>query len=68
MPLNIHALSRLLLIATVKLRTPTKYWWRSLALGVRHITTFTTYFDAGYVKFQGDPQPLLDEYGAAFAR
>ena len=38
------------------------------ALGVRHITTFATYLDADYVKLHGDPQPALDEYGAAFAR
>ena len=36
------------------------------ALGVRHITTFATYIDADYVKLHGDPQPALDEYGAAF--
>ena len=36
------------------------------ALGVRHITTFATYIDADYVKLHGDPQPVLDEYGAAF--
>ena len=36
------------------------------ALGIRHITTFATYIDADYVKLHGDPQPALDEYGAAF--
>lgn len=36
------------------------------ALGVRHFTTFATYIDADYVKLHGDPQPALDEYGAAF--
>jgi hypothetical protein len=36
------------------------------ALGVRHITTFATYIDADYVKLHGDPQPVLEEYGAAF--
>jgi len=30
--MNIHSLSRLILSAAVKLRTPTKCWWRSLAL------------------------------------
>lgn len=35
-------------------------------LGVRHVTTFATYIDADYVKLHGDPQPALDEYGAAF--
>ena len=36
------------------------------ALGVRHFTTFATYMDADYAKLHGDPQPVLDEYGAAF--
>jgi hypothetical protein len=35
------------------------------ALGIRHITTFAAYLDADYVKLHGDPQPLLEEYGAA---
>ena len=30
--MNIHSLARLILMATVKLRTPTNYGWRSLAL------------------------------------
>jgi len=30
--MNIHSFSRLILSPTVKLRTPAKYWWRSLAL------------------------------------
>ena len=38
------------------------------ALGVRHITSFATYLDADYLKLHGDPQPALNEYGAAFVR
>jgi len=38
------------------------------ALGIRHITTFATCLDADYVKLHGDPQPALDQYGAAFVR
>lgn len=34
-------------------------------LGVRHFTTFACYMDADYVKRHGDPQAVLDEYGAA---
>jgi hypothetical protein len=36
------------------------------ALGVQHFTTFATYIDADYVILHGDPQPALEEYGAAF--
>jgi len=36
------------------------------ALGLRHITSFATYIDADYVRRHGDPQSVLEEYGAAF--
>jgi hypothetical protein len=35
-------------------------------LGVKHITTFATCIDADYALMYGDPQPVLDQYGAAF--
>lgn len=38
------------------------------ALGVRHITTFATYIDADYVKLHGDPQPVIEAYGAALGK
>ena len=41
---------------------------RYRAFGIRHITSFATYLDADYMKLHGDPQPALDEYGAAFVR
>ena len=33
--------------------------------GLRHVTSFATWIDAGYAKAHGDPQPMLDDYGAA---
>lgn len=38
------------------------------ALGVRHITTFATYIDADYVNLHGDPQPVIEAYGAALGK
>ena len=33
--------------------------------GLRHVTSFATWIDAGYARTHGDPQPVLDDYGAA---
>ena len=38
------------------------------SLGVQHITTFATYIDADYVELHGDPQPVLDAYGATLGK
>jgi hypothetical protein len=56
-------------------RPAKKHFWSREALlddlqtyarrGIRHVTSFACFMDADYVKLHGDPQPALDEYGAA---